>query len=253
MCLVAAAPASAQLPPNMRSYYVALMKKGPAWTAPSSPEANAVQQAHLAYLESLETEKKLVAAGPISDNSELRGVLVFDVAAKADAERLVAEDPAVKANRLSPLVLEWFGEKGIGEAYRARRAATPGAAVPTVPHQFGLLMRGPNQEPRPKELAAEIQKGHIANLEAMHAAGILVAAGPFGDGGDHRGIVVFRAKGYDEVFDAVEKDPAIRAGRLVLRLYRWSVPEGGLRQVKVLCFPLTGSGARAGCSKESCL
>ena len=65
----------------------------------------------------------------------------------------------------------------------------------------------------------------MANLETMHAAGILVAAGPFGDGGDYRGIVVFRAKS-DEVFDAIEKDPAIRAGRLVLRLYRWSVAEG---------------------------
>ena len=73
VCLGSAAPAFAQLPPNMRSYYVALMKKGPAWTAEPSPETNAVQQAQMAYLERLETEKKLIGAGPISDSSELSG------------------------------------------------------------------------------------------------------------------------------------------------------------------------------------
>ena len=93
-------------------------------------------------------------------------------------------------------------------------------------YQFGLLMRGSNTEPRSDERAAEVQKGHIANLEAMHAAGLLAAAGPFDDGGDYRGIVVFRGADYGAVFDAVEKDPAVRSGRLFLRLYRWKVAEG---------------------------
>ncbi len=224
VCLCCAGPALAQLPPNMRSYQVVLMRKGPAWTA-EPPDAAALQ-AQAAYLQRLEAGKTLLAAGDIDDTSELAAVLLLDLPAKADAERLIAEDPRVKANRLTPLVLEWFAEKGIGQGYLERRAANPGAAVPADRLQFGLLMRGPNTAERTQERAAEVQKGHIANLAAMHAAGLLVAAGPFGDGGDYRGIVVFRSGSYDAVFDAVAKDPAVRSGRLVLRLYRWTVPEG---------------------------
>ena len=140
VCLASAAPAFAQLPPNMRSYYVAVMKKGPAWTADPSPETHAVQQAQEAYLQRLETEKKLIGAGPISDSSELGAVWLLDVPSKADAERLVGDDPAVKANRLSPLVLEWFAEKGIGDGYRrasggeARRAGSRRAAPVRAVH-----------------------------------------------------------------------------------------------------------------------
>lgn len=216
----------AQLPPNMRTYVVALMKKGPAWSAESTPQANEAQQGDTAFLQKLEAAKTLIAAGPVNDSSELAAVLVLDVATAEEGTRVLAEHPAVKAGRLAPHVLLWYAEKGIGDGYVARKAQRPGEAIPLGDYQFGLLMRGSNTEPRSDDRAAEVQKGHIANLEAMHAAGLLVAAGPFGDGGDYRGIVVFRAADYPDVFDAVEKDPAVRAGRLFLRLYRWRVAEG---------------------------
>jgi uncharacterized protein YciI len=225
-CLSSSAPAFAQLPANMRSYFVAILKKGPAWTADPATGADGLRRDHLAYRQRLEAEKKLLGAGDVTDNSELGAVLVLDVPSKADAERVVAEDPAVKANTLTPLVLEWFAEKGVGQAYLERRLAKPGEPIPVVPYQFGFLVRGPNTAERTKERAAEVQKGHMANLEAMHAAGLLVAAGPFGDGGDYRGIVVFKAQAWDQVFDAIERDPAIRTGRLALRLYRCGFPAG---------------------------
>ena len=222
----AAPAAQPTLPPNMRTYIVAMMKKGPAWTADATPEVAEVQQGEMAFLQRLEASKQLIGGGPINDASDLRAVFVLDLPSVAAATQVLAEDPAVKAGRLVPHVLQWFAEKGVGDAYFARKARNPDEVIPLADYQFGLLMRGASTQARTPERAAEIQKGHIANLEAMHAAGLLAAAGPFTEGGDFRGIVIFKGTDYGAVFDAVEKDPAVRAGRLVLRLYRWKVAEG---------------------------
>ena len=65
-------------------------------------------------------------------------------------------------------------------------------------------------------------------MEAQGQHGKLVLAGPFVDGGVHRGVVVYRVATMEEAKRRAEGDPMIKAGRLVVDLHPWLVPRGAL-------------------------
>jgi uncharacterized protein YciI len=72
-----------------------------------------MQKQHLAYMDVLHQQGKLVLAGPFLDDSEWRGVVVYRVAGVEEAKQLAAGDPAVKAGRLAIDARPWMTLKGI--------------------------------------------------------------------------------------------------------------------------------------------
>src|SRR5262245_47477257 len=75
-------------------------------------------------------------------------------------------------------------------------SAATGDDLQTVPagasYQFGLLRKGPSWTAKRTPATDSIQAGHLANIGRMADEGLLVAAGPLLDGGDLRGVFVFR-------------------------------------------------------------
>src|SRR5262249_32973907 len=115
-----AAPPSAPAPekkadagPTMVTYYLGVLRKGPTWTAEQTPEVQSLLEGHLDHLRKMGASGKLVLAGPLTDDKELRGILVFKVASADEAIALESEDPAVKAGRLVLEVHPWLVQKGI--------------------------------------------------------------------------------------------------------------------------------------------
>jgi uncharacterized protein YciI len=104
-----------------------------------------------------------------------------------------------------------------------------GRAVPAPPenvrYQLGLLVRGPGWTPGRTPATDSIQAGHLANIGRMWEHGALLLAGPFMNGGELRGVFVFRP-GEDPLDSLMAGDPAIAAGRLECRLYPWLAPPG---------------------------
>ena len=98
-------------------YYVYLLKKGPTWSPDSTPEIDALQQAHLANLRRLVDEGKLVLNGPLLDalqlGGEVRGIGVLKAASLAEAQQWISTDPMVKVGRLVFEVHAWMVAKGI--------------------------------------------------------------------------------------------------------------------------------------------
>src|SRR6185437_13265272 len=82
--------------------------KGETADSLSEADAAAVQDGHLAHLASLHEAGMLVAAGPTMADADvsLRGFGLFRVPPD-EAQRLMAEDPAVRAGRLKAEVVEW--------------------------------------------------------------------------------------------------------------------------------------------------
>ncbi len=109
----AGAPAFAAENGRMMAVYLVLLKKGPAWTPEVTPATQAIQDAHLANIRAMWQARKLVVAGPVEDEADLRGIFVFQVASLEEARALAASDPAVKAGRLVPVVYPWWVEKGV--------------------------------------------------------------------------------------------------------------------------------------------
>jgi uncharacterized protein YciI len=49
----------------------------------------------------LQREKKIVLAGPLSNEGEIRGIAIFKVDTEEEVRELIETDPAVRAGRLS--------------------------------------------------------------------------------------------------------------------------------------------------------
>jgi uncharacterized protein YciI len=116
----AAAP-EATAPPDMESFQLVLLVRGPAWTPEPTAEVMEIQKAHVAHLTKLANEGRIVVAGPFADQDDVtkRGLCVYRVGSIDEARRLASEDPAVKAGRLKVEVMSWWVEKGYMEFPKA--------------------------------------------------------------------------------------------------------------------------------------
>ena len=111
--IVAAPAVAADLPPNMTTYYFGVLMKGPKWTAEATPERAKIQEGHMQHLEAMWKAGKLVLAGPLADDGDWRGVLIYRTKTLDEAQRLADDDPAVKAGRLVVTMHPWMVERGI--------------------------------------------------------------------------------------------------------------------------------------------
>jgi uncharacterized protein YciI len=109
-----AARPTPDLPPNMESYQLVLLKRGPRWTPEVTPALKELQEQHLAHLSRLGNEGKIVVAGPFSDQKDVsvRGACIYRVGSVDEARALAEQDPAVKAGRLAVEAVTWWVEKG---------------------------------------------------------------------------------------------------------------------------------------------
>jgi uncharacterized protein YciI len=97
---------------GMRVYVMALLKAGPNRDRPRE-EAQALQRGHMANINRLAAEGKLVLAGPFEDDGPLRGIYVFDVRTVAEAEALTKTDPAIQAGSLVMELHPWYGSAAL--------------------------------------------------------------------------------------------------------------------------------------------
>ena len=88
-------------------------------------------------------------------------------------------------------------------------------------YYVGFLYRGPKWTPEQTPETEALQKAHLANIQKMAEAGKLLVAGPFTDGGDLRGLYVFRVATMEEAQALAATDPAVKAGRLRLEFHPW--------------------------------
>jgi len=98
---------------EMTTYYVGFLYKGEKWTPEETPETKKIQEGHMANIQRLGAEGKLVIAGPFTDGGDLRGLYVFRVASMEEARALVETDPAVKSGRLRFEIHPWFAARNI--------------------------------------------------------------------------------------------------------------------------------------------
>ena len=95
----------------MKKYYMCFLKRGENRTQDSAATA-LIQKGHMEHLSKLYKEGHTQIAGPFGGDGDLRGIVIFSVKSKEEAERLASEDPAVIAGRLKVEILEWWAAKG---------------------------------------------------------------------------------------------------------------------------------------------
>ena len=105
---------------GMKKYIFAYLKKGPNRNQDSSESAK-IQQGHMANINRLADEGKLVLAGPFFDDTEIRGIFIFDVATIEEAQALINTDPAVKSGRLTMELHPWYGSAALLEVTKIHK------------------------------------------------------------------------------------------------------------------------------------
>ena len=96
---------------EMKRYWLVLLQKGPNRNQDST-SAEKIQAAHMANINRLAKEGKLVMAGPIGVDDDLRGIFLMNCADSTEVENFVKTDSAVITGRLIMKYYPWWTMKG---------------------------------------------------------------------------------------------------------------------------------------------
>ncbi len=95
----------------MKQYMMVIYLRGQNRDQPKA-EADSIQAGHMAHIGRMAEEGYLSIAGPFGDDSNMRGILIFQVPSEAKVRELMQGDPAVISGRLTYEVHPWWGAKG---------------------------------------------------------------------------------------------------------------------------------------------
>ncbi|CCG53842.1 Protein of unknown function precursor [Flavobacterium indicum GPTSA100-9 = DSM 17447] len=98
---------------GMKTYVFCLLTTGTNITA-TPEEKKKWFEGHMANINKLASEGKLVMAGPFMKNDKnYRGIFIFNCTTIEEAEKLVNSDPAVQANLLKADLTVWYGSAAL--------------------------------------------------------------------------------------------------------------------------------------------
>ncbi len=94
---------------GMKTYVLVILKSGPA-KIEDKELRDSLFRGHFSNMDKLAAEGRLVAAGPFSANdSQYRGLFLFDVRTIGEAEDLVKGDPTVTSGIFTTEMYQWYG------------------------------------------------------------------------------------------------------------------------------------------------
>ena len=95
----------------MQQYFIAFLKTGPNRSQPEE-EAKKLQDEHLKHLGKMYELGYADISGPFGDDSEIRGITIYNTPTLKMADSLANLDPMVKAGRLTIEIHPWWAAKG---------------------------------------------------------------------------------------------------------------------------------------------
>lgn len=124
------------------------------------------------------------------------------------------------------ILITFFSQSLVGQVkvdslgFETFEMTTDGETYVMKKYYMVILKRGSTTN-QPAEDARKIQAGHMEHINWMNAEGYLQIAGPFGDDSDYRGIFILSVPTMEKAQELVNKDPAVKAGRLIGEIHPW--------------------------------
>jgi uncharacterized protein YciI len=91
-------PQGANIPKNMRPYFLCLLERGEKWTPVQF--ADPAMQEHLAYIREQVEAGKFVVVGPALDQGRIGGVAIINATSIEEAQRIANADKMVQSGHL---------------------------------------------------------------------------------------------------------------------------------------------------------
>lgn len=171
-------------------------------------EVDKIMEGHMANINRLAKEKKLVAAGPFEGGG---GIFIFNSGSKAEVGTWLETDPGIRARRWNTEIFEYKTSKGsvcsVGEPYEMT---------------FYTFVRfGVNNTKYSMPLMAEELKVHEQYLKQLESQVDIIQDGSFGP--EEGGILVVRG---DLKKELIERDPAVQKGYLEFEIKKLYIAKG---------------------------
>jgi uncharacterized protein len=96
---------------EMKTYYMVFLKSGPNRNQ-DSVTAEKLQEQHIAHLMKMTKDGKMDICGPLTDDVDVRGICIYNVSSKEEAQKLANEDPMIQAGRLIAEIHPFYSAKG---------------------------------------------------------------------------------------------------------------------------------------------
>ncbi len=99
---------------GMKNYVFVILKTGPNDAKYQGEERKQMFAGHFSNMGKMAEDGKLVVAGPFNKNDRnYRGIFILTVTTIEEAEKLVANDPTVKAGILVAEMTPWYGSASL--------------------------------------------------------------------------------------------------------------------------------------------
>ena len=96
---------------EMKRFWLVELRKGPNRNQDSASRVK-IQAAHLANIDRLAKEGKIIMAGPIGVEDDLQGIFLMNCSDSTEVEKFVQTDTAVITGRLIMKYYPWWTAKG---------------------------------------------------------------------------------------------------------------------------------------------
>ena len=98
---------------ELDSYTFVLLRRGPRADEYNEAELEEIQAGHLSFLGRMRDESHMILSGPFTDQEDetKRGFSVYRTGLE-ETKRLLEDDPALLAGRMSAEVMTWWTPKG---------------------------------------------------------------------------------------------------------------------------------------------
>ena len=96
---------------TLKKYWMVFLKTGPT-RSQSEEEAAQIQSQHLNHLSMLAERGYTLMTGPMGDNGEIRGMVIYNLPSEAEVRKWAEADPAVQAGRLAVEIHPWWTVPG---------------------------------------------------------------------------------------------------------------------------------------------
>jgi uncharacterized protein YciI len=101
-----------------------------------------------------------------------------------------------------------------------------GESDPLTRYFVAFLYKGPKFAAMPADSPERKlnHEQHIAYIDKMQEAGKLLTYGPILDGGELRGMYIFKAASLEEARQWASQEPSVKIGTIEMRVYTWLGP-----------------------------
>ena len=102
-----------QMPPGMKQYTLVLLRRAPNLQKLDAADAAELQKQHLANIRKMFDAGKLLVAGPVGDDGELRGIFIFQNCTETEIREMVKPDPLISRGRMLMELHPWYASENL--------------------------------------------------------------------------------------------------------------------------------------------